>query len=139
MNGRFNHQNFRFWSADNPNWTREVKCQDAEKVNVWAGIYKHSIIGPFFIDGNINGENYLDLLEKDAQHCWRQQKEMTAFSCRMGRQHTSLHFQSELGSTKTFHELGLAEQDRFHSQHAAQTSPLLTSSFGDLSRTKSSR
>ena len=44
---------------------REVKCQDAEKVNVWAGIYKHSIIGPFFIDGNINEENYLDLLETD--------------------------------------------------------------------------
>ena len=30
MNGRFNHQNFS-WSADNPNWMREVKCQGAEK------------------------------------------------------------------------------------------------------------
>lgn len=33
-----------------------------EKVNVWAGILGNYIIGPFLIDGNLNGPVNLDLL-----------------------------------------------------------------------------
>ncbi|KAJ8956910.1 hypothetical protein NQ318_014328, partial [Aromia moschata] len=36
-----------------------------EKVNVWAGISGENIIGPFFIDGNLNGETYLALLQNN--------------------------------------------------------------------------
>ncbi|KAJ8951110.1 hypothetical protein NQ318_021554 [Aromia moschata] len=34
-------------------------------VNVWAGIIGENIIGPFFIDGNLNGETYLSLLQNN--------------------------------------------------------------------------
>lgn len=33
------------------------------KVNVWAGLISNNIIGPFFIDGNLHGEKYLELLQ----------------------------------------------------------------------------
>lgn len=34
------------------------------KVTVWAGIFGSEIIGPFFCaNENVNGENYLELLE----------------------------------------------------------------------------
>ncbi|KAJ8947594.1 hypothetical protein NQ318_010106, partial [Aromia moschata] len=39
--------------------------QNHEKVNVWAGIIEENIIGPFFIDDNLNGENYLALLQNN--------------------------------------------------------------------------
>ncbi|KAJ8951674.1 hypothetical protein NQ318_012215 [Aromia moschata] len=36
-----------------------------EKFNVWGGIIGENIIGPFFIDGNLNGETYLALLQNN--------------------------------------------------------------------------
>ncbi len=33
-------------------------------MNVWCGILKNKLIGPFFIEGNINGDNYLQLLQE---------------------------------------------------------------------------
>ena len=66
LNGKMNHQNIRYYSDSKPHWMRDVKCQNAPKVNVWAGIYKNQVIGPFFIDGNINGDNYLNMLVNEA-------------------------------------------------------------------------
>lgn len=65
LNGHTNRQNCRYWSRENPHWMREDHTQYPEKVNVWAGIAGDHIIGPFFIDGNLNGDNYLALLQNN--------------------------------------------------------------------------
>ena len=64
LNGQVNRHNCRFWSRDNPRWMSELHTQYPEKVNVWAGILGNHIIGPFFIDGNLTGQKYLDLLRQ---------------------------------------------------------------------------
>ncbi|KAJ8937548.1 hypothetical protein NQ318_002765 [Aromia moschata] len=62
LHGHVNRQNCRYWSRENSYWMRELHTQNPEKVNVWAGIIiGENIIGPFFIDGNLNPENYLAL------------------------------------------------------------------------------
>ncbi|KAJ8963387.1 hypothetical protein NQ318_018864 [Aromia moschata] len=60
-----NRQNCRCWSRENPHWMRELHTQNTEKVNVWRGIIGENIIGTFFIDGNLNGETYLALLQNN--------------------------------------------------------------------------
>lgn len=40
----------------------ELHTQRPQKVNVWMGIIGHNFIGPFFIDGNLTSEVYLELL-----------------------------------------------------------------------------
>lgn len=65
LHGHANRQNCRYWSRENPHWMREEHTQYPEKVNVWAGIVGDHIIGPFFINGNLNGDNYLALLQNN--------------------------------------------------------------------------
>lgn len=57
----------RTWSQENPRAVMPCKSQGSPKVNVWAGIMDDRIIGPFFIDGNINGmlKIYLNLLAEN--------------------------------------------------------------------------
>lgn len=62
LNGAVNKHNGRFWTDENPHWIRETHTQTPRKVNVWCSIVGDSIIGPFFIEGNLNGPRYLDLL-----------------------------------------------------------------------------
>lgn len=62
MNGTVNRHNCRYWSAVNPRWMTETHTQRPQKVNVWIGILGHNIIGPFFIEGNLTSESYLELL-----------------------------------------------------------------------------
>lgn len=40
-----------------------MNTQNPQKLNVWAGIFGNSIVGPFFLPGNLTGDMYLDLLE----------------------------------------------------------------------------
>src|SRR5437588_198499 len=65
LNGHVNRQNCRYRSNENPHWMREEHTQYPEKVNVWAGIVGNHIVGPFFIDGNLNGDKYLELLQNN--------------------------------------------------------------------------
>lgn len=65
LHGHVNRQNCRYWANENPHWMRELHTQNPEKVNVWAGIIGDHVIGPFFIDGNLNGDNYLALLQNN--------------------------------------------------------------------------
>lgn len=48
-------------SRENPDWMQDVCMQYPEMVNAWAGIFEDHIIGPFIIDGNLNGDNYFVL------------------------------------------------------------------------------
>ncbi|CAH1115686.1 unnamed protein product [Psylliodes chrysocephalus] len=57
LHGYANRQNCRYWSRENPHWMRDDHTQFSGKVNVWAEIVGNHIIGPFIIDGNLNGDN----------------------------------------------------------------------------------
>lgn len=62
IDGNVNHQNFRYWSTENPHWMRDDKTQYLAKVNVWTGIIGEHLIGPFFFDENLNAEAYEAML-----------------------------------------------------------------------------
>lgn len=64
LNGEINRQNCRYWAKDNPHWMREQHTQYPEKVNVWVGIVRNKIIGPYFFEGNVNGQAYLQFLQR---------------------------------------------------------------------------
>lgn len=63
LNGHVNRHNCRYWSDVNPHWYSETHSQIPQKLNVCAGILGDHIVGPYFIDGNLNGQKYLDLLD----------------------------------------------------------------------------
>lgn len=60
--GLFNQHNEHWWSYRNPKLTREHSFQHRFSLNVWAGILNDEIIGPYFIEGRLTGETYLNLL-----------------------------------------------------------------------------
>lgn len=60
--GLFNQHNEHWWSIRNPMLTRQHSYQHRFSVNVWAGILNDNIVGPYFIEGRLTGESYLDLL-----------------------------------------------------------------------------
>ncbi|KAL7286606.1 hypothetical protein TKK_0019105 [Trichogramma kaykai] len=62
LNGNVNRQNCRYWSDVNPHWMVEGHTQYPQKLNVWAGIINDTIIGPFFIEGNLNATSYEHML-----------------------------------------------------------------------------
>lgn len=64
LHGEPNRQNTRIWAKENPREFLQTRTQWPQKVNVWIGILGHHVIGPFYIDGNLNGEKYLQLLQQ---------------------------------------------------------------------------
>lgn len=65
LNGDVNRHNCRYWSDTNPHWIEENHTQYPQKLNVWAGIVDDAIIGPFFINGNLNAQTYEQLLRTE--------------------------------------------------------------------------
>lgn len=63
LNGHVNRQNTRYWSQENPHWMQEYHTQRPQKVNVWAGIVRNTIVGPYFFDENLTGALYLNFLQ----------------------------------------------------------------------------
>ncbi|KAF2882442.1 hypothetical protein ILUMI_23724 [Ignelater luminosus] len=63
LNNEPNCQDCRFWCQENPNLNVQSRTQYPQKINVWAGMFKNHIIGPFIIEGNLNSVLYLDLLQ----------------------------------------------------------------------------
>lgn len=64
-----NSQCVRYWSRENLYQYQPTRTQYPQKLNVWAGILGDHIIGPFFINGNLNGQKYLDLIQNDIIPC----------------------------------------------------------------------
>jgi hypothetical protein len=55
----------RHWADVNPHWVVDSKARE-ESIMVWAGIIDQNIIGPFFfVDRNVNGRTYLELLQNE--------------------------------------------------------------------------
>jgi len=76
----------RYWCGENPKWMIDSRAtQNPEKVNVWAGIINNTIVGPFFIEGNLTAQKYETMLRDDIipaiqetvgddfEHTWFQQ------------------------------------------------------------------
>ncbi|CAL1678200.1 unnamed protein product [Lasius platythorax] len=61
-NNVLNRHNCHYWSNVNPIWHRQIDNQHRWSVNVWCGIINGYLIGPYFFDGNVNGENFLEFL-----------------------------------------------------------------------------
>jgi len=61
-NGIVNRHNSHYWNNNNPNWTRENNAQVRWSTNVWCGIINNQLVGPYFYDGTLNGQRYLDFL-----------------------------------------------------------------------------
>lgn len=53
------------WAKENPKVCVQKHTQRVEKLNFWCGIWDDAIIGPFFIEGNLNGEMYRNLLQNE--------------------------------------------------------------------------
>ena len=64
LEGSINKHNSSFWSQKNPNWVVE-KTMHSPKIMVWAAVGAPGIIGPFFLEGNVDGESYLRLLQDE--------------------------------------------------------------------------
>lgn len=63
LHGTINRHNSRYWSNQNPHWMTENHTQHPQKLNVWAGILGNSVVGPFIFNGNLNGPQYLEMLQ----------------------------------------------------------------------------
>lgn len=63
INGLVNRHNCRYWSDTRPTWYQE-KPLHSPKVVVWGGVWKGGVVGPFFFDENVNGDNYLAMLQE---------------------------------------------------------------------------
>lgn len=62
-NGIVNRHNCHYWSAENPRWVRETNFQTVWGINVWCGLFNGRLIGPYFYDGTLTGERYLEFLQ----------------------------------------------------------------------------
>lgn len=63
--GYLNLHNLHAWCLENPHLMREDRNQYQFKVNMWTGILKGRVIGPFELPANLNGQNYLNFLQND--------------------------------------------------------------------------
>jgi hypothetical protein len=63
VHGLVNKQDFRYWSQDNPGWFQEQPLH-SQRITVWAAIGRQGVVGPFFFEENVNGANYLNLLQQ---------------------------------------------------------------------------
>lgn len=63
VSGEVKWQSICYWSNANPHWM--TKMQGAGKLMVWARIWGDRITGPIFVDGNLNAEKYLNMLQEE--------------------------------------------------------------------------
>lgn len=61
--GHVNRHNCVMWASENPNFTIEHDFR-APGLMVWAAISSQGIVGPVFIDENVNADVYLALLQE---------------------------------------------------------------------------
>lgn len=62
-NGVTNIHNTHVWANENPKATVETHHQMNFKVNVWAGIVQNFLLGPVFLPGRINADDFLFFLQ----------------------------------------------------------------------------
>ena len=63
VGGFVNKHNCHYWAKSNPNMIL-TKSQTRQKVTVWCGISSRRIVGPFIFMETMNGDRYLDMLQR---------------------------------------------------------------------------
>ncbi|EFN87566.1 hypothetical protein EAI_04278, partial [Harpegnathos saltator] len=63
--GDVNRHNYHYYSDQNPYWQRSQEFQRQWSINVWAGILRNDIIGPYYFKQNLNAQYYLAFLQND--------------------------------------------------------------------------
>jgi hypothetical protein len=63
VSGSVNRHNCVYWRPQNPNVTTEYDHK-SPGVMVWGGVSYDGLIGPFFFEGTVNRETYLELLSE---------------------------------------------------------------------------
>lgn len=63
LNRHVNSQNCRYWSKENLHRFNQTHTQYRQSVNVWLGLMNTGLLGPFFIDGALDANKYLALLQ----------------------------------------------------------------------------
>lgn len=58
-----NKQNKRRWGTKKPDDFTETYENKTKKITVWASISQDTIIGPYFFEENVNGIDYVEMLE----------------------------------------------------------------------------
>lgn len=59
-NGRIDRHNCVYWSDSNPHFILEHEL-NVPRVIVWGGIWSNGVVGPFFFEGNVTSESYLQM------------------------------------------------------------------------------
>ena len=61
LNGTVNRHNCVYWAPNNPR-VHVDKAVNLPGVTVWCGLSSRGLIGPFFFEGSVNGQLYLEML-----------------------------------------------------------------------------
>ena len=61
LNGTIDRHNCVYWATENPNVTVSQEL-NLPGVCVWAGIHANGLVGPYFFEGTVTGDSYLELL-----------------------------------------------------------------------------
>lgn len=64
-NGFFNRNIHYKWTSENTHWHRPTGFQNRFSINVWLGILGTNLIGPYFYDGHLSGQRYLNFLRNE--------------------------------------------------------------------------
>ena len=64
LTGHVNKQNHRFWGSENPR-IFETTSLKPQRTTVWCALSGVGIVGPVFLDQNVNGERYRQMLEDE--------------------------------------------------------------------------
>ena len=68
--GRVHKQNYQIWSTEKPTIVDEY-WDNSPKINVWCAMSSDCIIGPYFFESNVNGENYLQISKNFSGHVYK--------------------------------------------------------------------
>jgi len=63
LSGYVNKQNYRFWARENPRIFTTTSTKP-KRVSVWCAISTSGVLGPYFFESNVNGENYRKMLSE---------------------------------------------------------------------------
>ena len=64
LDGGVNRHNCLYWAPENPQWVVEQSLH-SPRTTAWAAIWQGGVYGPFFFDGTVNKERYLQMLQKE--------------------------------------------------------------------------
>ncbi|KMQ82561.1 transposable element tc3 transposase, partial [Lasius niger] len=64
-NGIFNYHNLHVWALENPKAIDQRRHQQQLSCTVWAGIIGDELIGPYFFEERLNGQNYVGFLREE--------------------------------------------------------------------------